>query len=88
MRFRLNIRAGIQTPESKRSYNAGLFDRIAREDQPARAAIARLVARAAARGVPAIVTINNKAEGCAPESAFRLAQAIVEESNAPSRAAP
>jgi len=64
------------------------FDRLAREDQPTRAAIARLVARAAARGVPAIVTINNKAEGCAPASAFRLAQAIVDASNAPARAAP
>jgi uncharacterized protein YecE (DUF72 family) len=52
------------------------FDRITREDQPVRSAIARLVARAAAHGVPALVTINNKAEGCAPESAFRLARAI------------
>jgi uncharacterized protein YecE (DUF72 family) len=54
------------------------FDRITREDTPVRSAIARLVAKAAARGVPALVTINNKAEGCAPESAFRLARAIVE----------
>ncbi|HTV24989.1 MAG TPA: DUF72 domain-containing protein [Polyangiaceae bacterium] len=55
------------------------FDRIAREDAPVRSAIARLVAKAAAREVPALVTINNKAEGCAPESAFRLARAIVDE---------
>jgi uncharacterized protein YecE (DUF72 family) len=54
------------------------FDRITREDVPVRAAIARLVAKAAAHAVPALVTINNKAEGCAPESAFRLARAIVE----------
>jgi uncharacterized protein YecE (DUF72 family) len=54
------------------------FDRITREDAPVRSAIARLVAKAAARGVPALVTINNKAEGCAPESAFRLARAILE----------
>jgi uncharacterized protein YecE (DUF72 family) len=53
------------------------FDRITREDAPVRSAIARLVAKAAARGVPALVTINNKAEGCAPESAFHLARAIV-----------
>src|SRR5690349_15601653 len=26
-----NIRAGIQTPDSKRDYNAGLFTRVARE---------------------------------------------------------
>lgn len=56
------------------------FDRIIREDLPVRSAIARLVARAAAHDVPALVTINNKAEGCAPESAFRLAQAIVDAS--------
>jgi uncharacterized protein YecE (DUF72 family) len=54
------------------------FDRITREDVPVRSAIARLVAKGAAHGVPALVTINNKAEGCAPESAFRLARAIVE----------
>ena len=53
------------------------FDRIAREDLPVRSAIARLVVKAAAHGVPALVLINNKAEGCAPESAFRLARAIV-----------
>ena len=54
------------------------FDRITREDVPVRSAIARLVAKAAARGVPSLVLINNKAEGSAPASAFRLAQAIVE----------
>jgi uncharacterized protein YecE (DUF72 family) len=54
------------------------FDHITREDAAVRSAIARLVAKASARGVPALVTINNKAEGCAPESAFRLARAIVE----------
>jgi demethylmenaquinone methyltransferase/2-methoxy-6-polyprenyl-1,4-benzoquinol methylase len=31
MRFRLNIRSGIQTPDKKRTYNAGLFARVARE---------------------------------------------------------
>jgi uncharacterized protein YecE (DUF72 family) len=54
------------------------FDRISEEDVAQRTAIARLVAKAATRGVPSLVLINNKAEGCAPESAFRLARAIVE----------
>jgi uncharacterized protein YecE (DUF72 family) len=54
------------------------FERIQREDAASRSGIARLVAKAAARGVPALVTINNKAEGCAPESAFRLARAVIE----------
>jgi uncharacterized protein YecE (DUF72 family) len=55
------------------------FDRITREDLPVRSAIARLVAKAAANAVPALVLINNKAEGCAPQSAFRLARAIVDQ---------
>jgi uncharacterized protein YecE (DUF72 family) len=59
------------------------FDRITDEDVAKRSALARLVARAAARGVPALVLINNKAEGCAPESAFRLAQAVVDASATP-----
>jgi uncharacterized protein YecE (DUF72 family) len=53
------------------------FERIAREDTGVRRDIAWLVKRAAEHGVPALVTINNKAEGCAPESALRLAEAIV-----------
>lgn len=54
------------------------FNRIAREDLAVRSAIAKLVVKAAASGVPALILINNKAEGCAPESAFRLAQAIAQ----------
>jgi uncharacterized protein YecE (DUF72 family) len=57
------------------------FDHITEEDVAKRSAIARLVARAAAHAVPALVLINNKAEGCAPESAFRLAHAIVSETD-------
>jgi len=53
------------------------FSAIAREDLPVRNAIARLAAKAVAHDVPVLVTINNKAEGCAPESAVRLARAIV-----------
>jgi uncharacterized protein YecE (DUF72 family) len=54
------------------------FARLAREDLAVRGAIARLAARAAAHDVPVLITINNKAEGCAPESAVRLARAIIE----------
>jgi len=52
------------------------FDRITREDLGRREMIARLAAKAAAHSVPVMVLINNKAEGCAPESAVRLAGAI------------
>ncbi len=53
------------------------FNRIAAEDLTTREAIARLVSKAVQHGVSAFVLINNKAEGCAPESVFRLAQDIV-----------
>lgn len=62
------------------------FDRITREDLPVRSAIARLVSKAAAHGVESMVLINNKAEGCAPESAFRLAAAIADPARASGRA--
>jgi len=56
------------------------FDRIVAEDVTRRAAIARLVANALRHDVPALVLVNNDAEGCAPESIERLARAIVERS--------
>ena len=54
------------------------FSALARDDRVVRGAIARLAARATAHDVPVLITINNKAEGCAPESAVRLARAIIE----------
>jgi uncharacterized protein YecE (DUF72 family) len=56
------------------------FDRIVAEDVTRRDAIARLVANALRHDVPALVLVNNDAEGCAPESIERLARAIVERS--------
>ena len=56
------------------------FDRIVAEDVTRRAAIARLVANALRHDVPALVLVNNDAEGCAPESIERLARAIVQRS--------
>jgi uncharacterized protein YecE (DUF72 family) len=52
------------------------FDRIVSEDLATRAAIASLVAKAHAHGVFTCVLVDNKAEGCAPESIVRLARAI------------
>jgi uncharacterized protein YecE (DUF72 family) len=52
------------------------FNRIVSEDRDAREAIASLVARAHAHAVPAFVFVDNKAEGCAPESIARLGQSI------------
>jgi len=53
------------------------------EDEPTRAAVASLAARAAARGREVFVTINNKAEGSAPLSVLRLAEAIAARSRLP-----
>lgn len=53
------------------------FDRLAAADVATREEIADLVEAATRRGAPAYVSINNKAEGSAPLSAFALADAIV-----------
>jgi len=55
------------------------FDTLAEPDVAVREDLAGLVGRATARGVPATVVINNKAEGCAPLSAVALAEAVVEQ---------
>jgi uncharacterized protein YecE (DUF72 family) len=52
------------------------YDRTVLPDPDNRAALASLVSRALAHDVPTTVLIDNKAEGCAPESIERLAEAI------------
>ena len=54
------------------------FDRLVDPDPTTRDAVARVCAAAAATARPALVAINNKAEGSAPRSAFALARAIAE----------
>ena len=53
------------------------FDRLQAPDPIHRREVAELAARAAATGSPVYVVINNKAEGSAPRSAFRLAAEVV-----------
>lgn len=53
------------------------FNRIVREDPHTRGEVARLTAKALTSGVPACVLLDNKAEGCAPESVVRFAEAVV-----------
>ena len=72
---------GEQAYEDAKSRYAP-FDRLAEPDPERRGSLADLAARAVGDGRPAIVTINNKAEGCAPLSAVELAKAIVERSEA------
>ena len=54
------------------------FDRLVEPDPEIRAEIAELVVAASRSGRAALVSINNKAEGSAPLSAFRLAEAVAE----------
>jgi hypothetical protein len=52
------------------------FDRLVDEDPETREAIADLVVRTLRAGQSATVIISNKAEGCAPLTCARLAEAI------------
>jgi uncharacterized protein YecE (DUF72 family) len=52
------------------------FDRLVDPDPSARAAVAQLVTAASGRGAPAWVIVNNKAEGCAPQSCLELARRL------------
>jgi uncharacterized protein YecE (DUF72 family) len=68
---------GAQSYDDAKSRYAP-FDRLQEPDPKRRASLADLVARTVGNGRPATVTINNKAEGCAPLSAVELAAAIAE----------
>jgi uncharacterized protein YecE (DUF72 family) len=52
------------------------FDRLVEEDAEARSTIARMALEAARAGRPAFVIANNKAEGSAPLTIFRLAEEL------------
>lgn len=54
------------------------FSRLVEEDRMSRESIATLIAKALRHQVPALVVVNNKAEGCSPESVARLAARIAE----------
>jgi uncharacterized protein YecE (DUF72 family) len=71
---RWNLHAGRAYEEARADYFP--FDRLVEEDEPTRTALARLAVRAAVDGRAVFVTINNKAEGSAPLSVVRLAEAI------------
>ncbi|HET9955163.1 MAG TPA: DUF72 domain-containing protein [Polyangiaceae bacterium] len=70
------MRPGVDYQSAGARYSP--FDRLVDEDVSHREQVARIVTRASEHGVPAFTLIDNKAEGCAPESAARLARCIVE----------
>lgn len=57
------------------------FDKLVDEDLPTREQLARVIAGTLRGGQKAFVTINNKAEGSAPLSVLKLAEAISEKNN-------
>jgi uncharacterized protein YecE (DUF72 family) len=71
---RWNLHGGFRYEEAKARYAP--FDRLVDEDPDSRAALAGLAVDAVAGGQAAFVVVNNKAEGSAPLSVIRLAEAI------------
>jgi hypothetical protein len=72
---RWNLHEGFAYEEARARYQP--FVRLVDEDIPNRVALARLCLEAAGQGQPAYVIVNNKAEGCAPLTLFKLAEQIV-----------
>lgn len=54
------------------------FDRVQAPDPRMRAEVIALTLRAATLGIPVFVLVNNKAEGCSPETVAALAEGVAE----------
>ena len=72
---RWSLHAGFRYEDAKSRYFP--FNRLVDEDTESRASLAIAAATAARAGYASFVTINNKAEGSAPLSVEKLAEAIV-----------
>ena len=72
----LMLHAGFAYEEARERYRP--FDRLLDEDPATRAALARLARRALDAGGSVYVIANNKAEGSAPLTLFKLAESIAE----------
>lgn len=73
--LRWNLKSGYGYEEAKSRFTP--FDRLVDEDSATRESIARLCTAALAAGQECTVIANNKAEGSAPLTLVKLAQAIV-----------
>jgi uncharacterized protein YecE (DUF72 family) len=71
---RWSLHAGFKYEDAKSRYFP--FNKIVDEDIDSRQALAGAIARASRQGKSSFVTINNKAEGSAPLSVLKLAEAI------------
>jgi uncharacterized protein YecE (DUF72 family) len=68
------LRPGLTYRGGYRRYHP--FDKLVDEDLDTRRALAEIALASTAAGQPVFVTANNKAEGCAPLTLFRLAAQI------------
>lgn len=71
---RWNLQRGLRYAEARDSWAP--FDRLQAEDLPTRQALARVARATLDAGHRVTITINNKAEGSAPESVMALARAL------------
>lgn len=71
---RWNLHRGFRYQAAKQRYEP--FDRLVDEDPETRLVLARIAARAIAKGQQVWITANNKAEGSAPWSLLKLAEEI------------
>lgn len=71
---RWNLHAGLDYETARRRYQP--FSQLRDPDPSTRAQVAGLVREGLARGRPVFVTANNKAEGSAPLTLLRLAEAL------------
>jgi uncharacterized protein YecE (DUF72 family) len=74
MVVRWNLHSGFGYDEAKARYEP--FDRLVDEDPVARTALAQAAVASLAAGQPVYVIANNKAEGSAPLTLTRLAEAV------------
>ena len=72
---RWNLKAGYSYEEAKARFTP--FDRLIDEDSATRESIARLCTATLAAGQECTIIANNKAEGSAPLTLIKLAQAII-----------
>jgi uncharacterized protein YecE (DUF72 family) len=73
---RWNLQRGLRYTQARGAFTP--FDRLQAPDVATRTQLARVIAGTLRAGHRACVTINNKAEGSAPLSVFRLAEAVLE----------
>lgn len=71
---RWNPHAGVAYVEARADYEP--FNRLIDEDLATRATLAKVAAATARAGYPVYIIANNKAEGSAPLTLIKLAQAI------------